>query len=172
MGLRPWQDRGRWNLGNPGVSFPRNQTFHDNSSSHGGLRKFLSQRHSKKPTSTGNRCEHGGHPTENTLGPFSLLSLSSQPLLSIPVKVDGATAHFCHPARYCDNSIYIVFSLFSWKFQRVAGKSFSIKTEVFLKVENPAYTLPTQTKPEVRFFPWGKHYCLKTHFLRAGTTAH
>ena len=36
--------------------------------------------------------------------------------------------------------------------QRVAEKYLSMKTEIFLKVESPAYTLPTQTKSAFNFF--------------------
>lgn len=88
--------------------------------------------------------------SEAALGPWSppphcVLPFSpfSQLLLSTSVKLQVATAHLCHQASYCDNSIFSLFIVFREVIQRIAGKkkkSLSIKTEIFLKVESAAYT--------------------------------
>lgn len=67
--------------------------------------------------------------SEAALGPWSppphcVLPFSpfSQLLLSTSVKLQVATAHLCHQASYCDNSIFSLFIVFREVIQRIAGK--------------------------------------------------
>ena len=81
--------------------------------------------------------------------------------------------HLCLPLRFCSQfqqrwrqsqitpavkqvlwqlHFHSLFFVLREVIQRVAEKYLSMKTEIFLKVESPAYTLPTQTKSAFNFF--------------------
>lgn len=104
-----------------------------------------------------------------SIGPFSeavLFTVPSQPtvtpplsssqiLLSIPAKVEAAKDHPCVKQVLWQLHFHSLFLCSQGSNSKSSWKISFYEDRNFLKVENPAYTLPTQTKLAFNFFLTG-----------------